>query len=432
MTNLSFLKNEIDDSLKSLLEKMTEKMKSAASRLEGTVVTMLVAAFTVLKGLGMDEEIRLLGLLVVSRFGEKGLTIPEEVSSLILPPTSFKPQPVAPIKVAPVATASPAIKLATAQKMPIQPEKKVSATAPARTLKNNGGGVFATALGKAANGLGLGPLATFRKLIVGDGRGHNWNALREAVTAVLGQKLLEPADWKSLVEVLKTSIFFTDEDNVAAFIAQCPREQMTDLLFGGEKNLKTLLQSIREEDKSNGFSPLYVNFIIEVCVLVGKDAKDILIGAKQAVNRMKQKGFIKVDHWLARKVSRMNTRTTPLPVAKFASPEVIQKEKQEALVATQPVVNTATVAEPKPQQGVIATSDKPFTEDLDSDFARTMLSGEQQAPPVPTPEHEGSDVTTTSKPIFTMSLGTAEPVVEGQKVNGKLIETPIAEVAAVQ
>jgi hypothetical protein len=307
--------------------------------------------------------------------------------------------------------------------------KKVSATAPARTLSNNGGGgVMATAMGKAASQLGLGPLAAFRKFIVGDGRGHNWTALHEATTAVLGQKLLEPADWKLLVVVLKTSIFFTDEESLAAFVAQCPREQMLDLLFGGEKNLRTTLQAIREEDKANGLAPLYVNFIIEVCMSVGKDAKDVLIGAKQAVNRMKQKGFIKMDHWLARKVSRMNASSTPLPAAKFASPEVIQREKQEASVATQPVVITTLVAaELKPQQETVNKGNKPDTEDLGSDFARTMLSGEQQAPPMP--EHEGSDVepAITAKPIFTLNLGTAEPVSEGQAINGKLNDPPPAE-----
>ena len=306
----SFLKNETSVSVESLVKTTARNLK--ASSFATNIVTMLVSALTVMRGLGLDEEVRLCGLLVLSHFGEKGLSVPTEVSSLIHPTaTALAPQSVAPAKVSiapapkPVATVAPKVS-------PV-PQSR---TAPARTL---GGTAMGSALGKAAASLGLGQLNAFRKLIAE--MTHDWNALRASVTVVLGQKLLEPADWKALVAVMKRSLFFTDRDNTTAFIIQCPKEDMLDLLFGGDRNLKTMVQEIRNETEQNSSSPYRVNFTIECCKSVGREAKDILTNCKHAVNRMKQRHFIPADHWLVEKVSAMSTTATPLPDSKFAKPE---------------------------------------------------------------------------------------------------------------
>jgi hypothetical protein len=119
----SFLTTETNASAKKLVRTTANELKKAS--FATNLVTRLVAVLVVLRGLNMTEEVRLVGLLILSRFGAKGELVPAEVASLM---------PTAPAKSAPapakVATASPAPKpVAIAPAKPAQP-----AMAPARTL----------------------------------------------------------------------------------------------------------------------------------------------------------------------------------------------------------------------------------------------------------------------------------------------------------
>jgi hypothetical protein len=124
MSNLrSFLKNETSNSAEKLVRTMANELKKAS--FASNLVTRLVVMLTVLHGLNMIEEVRLVGLLILSRFGAKDQVVPPEVSSLMSATASKPTATVTPIKVvappAPKPAASP-----TAAK-PVQ-------TAPARTL----------------------------------------------------------------------------------------------------------------------------------------------------------------------------------------------------------------------------------------------------------------------------------------------------------
>ena len=122
----SFLKKETSNSCEWLVVNMAEKLKSASF---DTVAAMFIAATHVFRGRKKEEELRLLGLLVVSRFGEKGEPLPGLVEELIFG-SSQVPAPATPsatvIKSAPVPTP-----VATATPAAMQSVK----TAPARTLE---------------------------------------------------------------------------------------------------------------------------------------------------------------------------------------------------------------------------------------------------------------------------------------------------------
>ncbi|MEK7669413.1 MAG: hypothetical protein AAB350_02365 [Patescibacteria group bacterium] len=193
------------------------------------------------------------------------------------------------------------------------PAKLVAATAQARTLRVQpavaGTSDFADKLNGAAKGIGLEdhtPLARFRQLLKMEGRqvGSYWAELRGLLEVVLQKKAIqEVSDWKLLVAKAKKNLFFGGK-NGGAFLAQCPKEGVADLLLADD-GLWALIEDIRIEREANQSSPFHVAFVIDACGVVGKEAKNLLDNCKHAVNRMKQMGFIEPDHWLVQKVAAM-------------------------------------------------------------------------------------------------------------------------------
>ena len=210
----------------------------------------------------------------------------------------------------------------------IAPAKPQQQTAPARTLQPRNGD-FAGKLGGAVAEFGLGPLAEFRKLMEEAGKGREyWDICRKITETVLVNNLLAEADWKLLTNKMKYNLFFSCGDTAAAFLKQCPKPVLVDLLVG-ERGLKEMVAGIKAETVVNSTSPYRLELILDMCEVAGKEAKDLLVNTKQAVNRLNQLGFLLKykngdDHLLVQKVAEMKLEKKAslngLPAEEYALP----------------------------------------------------------------------------------------------------------------
>ena len=472
----SFLKKETGRSCEWLVVGIAEKLKSASF---DAAAAMFIASASVFRGLGMDEELRLLGLLFVSRFGEKAQPIPAQVNELIfglsqdvpVPATESKPQPVAPIKATTTATPSPATKPATATAPAIKPVQ----TGPARTLETSNDQLLGTWRGQLRSVAGGN---TDKTLLVGVTNlttrifsepiavsAQDWPLLFSAAkavnkngTSVINNKIATQAFFGKAPTALVREYVFAEGGVLGSVMAN-----MTDLRGKMEQWLQgkadVLLNAVCALGKRAGLSeseikrleqlhgvangkaaPKWLVEKIWIAITTGKPAATAPAQVKQVekVNGLQNLGELIGSDNTTPKTAQAPAET---PVAKTVVHKLSNSQKkklarQEAeaakAVATASInaepesVATAVVAKPKQQQS--AKDRKPEVEDLDSDFAQVMLAEEGGTQIPPAPEHEESDIKAmVGKPIFTMSLGTAEPVADGQKVNGKLVEPPRSE-----
>lgn len=259
------------------------------------------------------------------------------------------------------------------------------ATAPPRTLRLNvGGSDFAAKLNGVAAEMHLGgeksPLGKFRDLMLRENLDDDgWLGCREATTTVLSEKLFkEESDWKLLVNKMKRDRFFLDPKSSEMFLFQCPKKLIADLLLAGD-GLWNLMEEIREERELSATSPHRVSFIIDACVMVGgKDAYTLLTKSKDAVNRMKMRSLIPINHWLVQKVAAMKQ---PKPARPTVTPvEMAPEEPAQAEVVTDHKLdNLQQVAEAVAEaEAPTLTEDKPAVLDLEFEkqFSEMMLAAD--------------------------------------------------------
>ncbi|OHB15483.1 MAG: hypothetical protein A2431_02660 [Candidatus Zambryskibacteria bacterium RIFOXYC1_FULL_39_10] len=287
---------------------------------------------------------------------------------------------VAVIQTAPEPVATTTTKVVAVQKAPIStavrstPAKPVPATAPARTLKVQpkvaGTSVFAAKLNGAAKEVGLEnhtPLGRLQDLLKTDGRkGEYWKELRELLGVCLQKKLIqEVSDWKLLVAKMKKNLFFSGKKG-QAFLAQCPREGVEDLLLSDD-GLWNLIEALKTEGEINDSTPFHLEFMLDACAVVGKEAKELLIDCKQAVNYMKQIGFVPRDHWLVQKVAAMKAPIPPQSVSPVSETSVNEAAVDHKLDKIQQVVETATIEVPAEKPETLGPA-------ADAQFAQAMMS----------------------------------------------------------
>ena len=221
------------------------------------------------------------------------------------------------------------------------PTKPVVTTAPARTLGVPvpklalvGTSDFAQKLNGALTAGGMenhSLIGQFRSIMGEESFGlEYWDRCRKITAAVLsGELIREEADWRLLAEKMKKNLFFSGR-NAQPFLKQCPGEIIKDLLLA--KELWSQVEKIYREEENNRASPYRIGFIIDMCLVVGQEARNILINCKHAVNRMKQKGFIQDNHWLAKKVATMKVSSQPLTT--MMTPENTLAPMEEAAPVT--------------------------------------------------------------------------------------------------
>lgn len=241
----------------------------------------------------------------------------------------------------------------------IQPRPKLATPTPVN-------GDFAAKLNGAAKKLGFedkSPLVQFRKTFseVGFGRDY-WDLCRELTARVLSRGLLkEEADWHLLAGKMKSNLFFNGKDG-ETFIAQCPKDILSDLVIGLD-GLSGLVEKIRTETVFNPPSTYRLSFVIDMCLKVGKEAEVVLENCKHVVNRMKQRKFISAEHSLVKKAATAKIRR-PIPPEKYIS-----------LGNLKPVVETQTTQSSDQELAVELTGGKPTQLDpaFSAAFERQMM-----------------------------------------------------------
>lgn len=127
----NFLMAEIKNSVSVLIKKVALRLQKVAV-VDSTFVLMVTAVVAAMRLSNMMEEIHLLGLLVTCRFAEKGVAVPDGIAKIF----AIEKPMVLPVKEAkPSATQPPTV------------VAKLAATAPARILVPENGGVFKAWLG---------------------------------------------------------------------------------------------------------------------------------------------------------------------------------------------------------------------------------------------------------------------------------------------
>ena len=91
-TLMNFLTMETKDAVGILVHNLVAKMKKATTT-DAVLTNMVWAAVKVMREIGMTEEIRTLGLLVVCHYGDGGQEVPEAIAKLF-PLAESKPAPV--------------------------------------------------------------------------------------------------------------------------------------------------------------------------------------------------------------------------------------------------------------------------------------------------------------------------------------------------
>ena len=136
MKLVNFLTAKVKAFVESLVKNVVAKMEKATT--DDAILTVMVkAAVTVMHGFNMNEEIRLLGLLITCHYGGKGTEVPEAIGKLF---ASTESAPIEfPIKMVPAAVAPPAkpavaVAPAPTPAKPAPVPATVPATVPARTI----------------------------------------------------------------------------------------------------------------------------------------------------------------------------------------------------------------------------------------------------------------------------------------------------------
>lgn len=220
-TLINFLTAAAKNAAETLVRTLVAKMKKATN--DAKLTTIVTAAVTVLRALGMTEETRMLGLIVLCHFGGRGVEVPAAIANLFAPPTTAPMEfPLVPVKAIISRVAAPA-------PMPAKPAP-VPATAPARTLIAEEPKTFVLENG----------MKTWFGFLTGITRGNKvpWKALQSLTTKVFtaGAKLTQER-WELLFAALKKANesgnhILENAARPAAIFVAAPVELVDDYLFG--------------------------------------------------------------------------------------------------------------------------------------------------------------------------------------------------------
>ena len=329
-----FLTAAVKIAVETLVRGLVAVLKKPETGMADSALATMVGA--VIKAVkfagGTEEDVQQIGVLVLCHFGGRSLEVPAEIDKLFKASSVEVEKPAAPkLVVASVLEPTPTAPVLAKAQPVLAPAKFAPIVAPARTLKN-GDGNLADKLRVATAALGLkdnSALGQFRSTLAEVGQGTEyWDRCRKVLAAVLdGNLIKEEADWRLLTEKMKRNLFFTDRKNADAFLDNCPKAILTDLLIG-QGGLSAMIDRIRTENQHLPSSVYRVAFTIDCCLEVGKEAKELLTNCKHAVNRMKQRQWIQMDHWLVKRVAEMsqNRKMTP--------PTPIKEDDPKQAVAT--------------------------------------------------------------------------------------------------
>lgn len=269
-------------------------------------MTLAAKAIGALKTIATDEEFRFflnrLGLRQVETPAPADLAAPQPIESPSV--QTEKPAAVMSPPAEPASNAAPTLPVLlparTPEGLPPQP-RLVRRPVPPPS------GDFAAKIKSAAVKLGLedpDPLSRLRKAVADtESRGSEyWDHLREATIAAIKEGGLAEADWQALKEKMKINLFL--RENRGVFISGCPKEILTGLLLDLD-GLSGLVARIGNEVNENKASVHRIAFIIESCIRVGAEAEPLLQESVRVVRRMRQRKFIGPEHWLIKKIERI-------------------------------------------------------------------------------------------------------------------------------
>lgn len=241
MKNISgFLQTEIKNSIEAMVVTIAKKIKLATT-LDSILAVMVTAVVTALRGLGgREEEIRLLGLLVVCHFGGKGLEVPEAISKLLVALPESKPAPTPVLLPAAPKSSAPAKQVAVTPMI----MKPVPATVPARVL----GGDKAPPTPEAS----FSGLLGFLRGIV-NGKNVPWEGVRSLVVKSFRAGIKpSQSEWELLFAAMKVAnekgqhIVNNDAGPFVIFSA-APVELVDDLLFGQDGLVSSVTTEISKQ-----------------------------------------------------------------------------------------------------------------------------------------------------------------------------------------
>lgn len=403
MSILNSLKTELKSSVEKVVKTLVAATKKATT--ETALTNMVIAAVGALRGLGMQEEIRQLGLVILCHFGGKGEQVPAPIAAIFdatTTPTTASTKFAAPtpIRTDTFAPASTPVKTSVAPGTILSAPKALPADKPAQVLTGEApatapkpkfvppSGEFAKKLNGAAVKLGFedkSVIARFRaamKDAAGKGK-EFWNSCRQLLAEVLEQNLLEAADWELVAQKMCHHLFFNGKVG-EMFLRQCPKEVLINLATSQE--IRAIVVGFRSQESFNPASVHQIGFVMDLCVAVGKEGAPLLTECKHSVNNLKQRRFIVADHWLVAKVAELKQPKRPAPVRGVQQSAPVSDESPDAAAVDHKLDKLQQVAESMtaPEVPATATTPEPATE---STPAEADLNANGGKPPID-PEYE--------------------------------------------
>lgn len=288
----------------------------ASNEAKGTILAELV---------GNDPEI----WKQIAKVASRKLVTKPAAAAITTTTATIATAPPAPKPVAQTAAPAPATKPASVvvkSAMPVPqtagPARKLHVAPPTPV----GASDFAIKLNGVAKDVGLedhSVIGRFRSILAENGKGSEyWDLCREVVEDALKGAEFTESDWNLLVEKMKLNLFFTGKKG-SLFIERCPKEKLEDLLIG-QDGLVGLIAQIKTEEEFSPSAIYRIAFVFDACLKVGHEAKALRVNCAHAVNRLRQKGWLPGDHWLAKKIADAKTARS-IPPEKFASPDEVSK-----------------------------------------------------------------------------------------------------------
>lgn len=228
MTLTNFLKSEVKTSAEALVRNLVAKMKKATAA-DSVLAIMVAGAVKALSAMGMTEEIRQLGLLIVCHFASKCEEVPAEISGLF-EASPAKPAVVQQTTIADRAPTSP----------PMQPPS--SPVAPPRKLNEEAD--------ESAEGILQSWVKALEK--AREGKDAPWKALQSLTAKVFASHVeIVGEQWELFFSVLKVANgcgqhVVNNETKPAEVFARAPKDLLSDLLFGLDGLVPAVTGEIRD------------------------------------------------------------------------------------------------------------------------------------------------------------------------------------------
>lgn len=244
------------------------KTGKATEKIVGIMVAAIVTTF---KGMGLLDEIRLLGISVLCHFGGKGVEVPGEIAKLFEFASVSSLQPVQQVSppvqqtqagAGSMQPATPAVskrkqQLAAAGSSPAKPqqpqsevkmERKVPETTPARVMDTSDGRLdkWIGFLGKFFQGQTINIELT-RKL---------------GISVMQSGVVLNRANWETVFGAMKKSLekrlYLVDKTTCDRVYEEAPEELVTDYLFASDGLLNLVSANLQETPDGREMSPQLV------------------------------------------------------------------------------------------------------------------------------------------------------------------------------